>query len=94
MDSDGELSPELLQELLKKPSYMTEVRRDGKDVEVIAKVITAEYERRKAMPSRYFFRFFGLFVQTRLSLQKKRSRQNFCESTLQVVGKLANNFTS
>ena len=41
---------DLLKELLTRPRYMTEVRRDGKDDKVVAKVIKEEFERRLALP--------------------------------------------
>lgn len=40
---------DLLRELLQRPKYMTEVRRDGKDDKVVAKVIKEEFERRLAL---------------------------------------------
>lgn len=39
-------------ELICRPKYMTEVRRDGKDDAVIAAVIKAEFDRRMALPGK------------------------------------------
>ena len=44
----SEWQEEFLSELTKRPGYMTEVRRDGKDDKVISEVIKAEFDRRIA----------------------------------------------
>ena len=44
----SEWQEEFLSELTKRPGYMTEVRRDGKDDKVISEVIEAEFDRRLA----------------------------------------------
>jgi len=41
-----------MKELTRRPKYMTEVRRDGKDEKVIASVIKAEFDRRMALPNK------------------------------------------
>ena len=43
---------EFFKELTRRPKYMTEVRRDGKDDKVIAEVIKAEFDRRMALPNK------------------------------------------
>merc|ERR1712001_573102 len=43
---------EFLSELTRRPKYMTEVRRDGKDTKVISAIIKAEFERRMALPDK------------------------------------------
>ena len=44
----SEWQEEFLSELTKRPGYMTEVRRDGKDDKVISEVIKTEFDRRIA----------------------------------------------
>ena len=50
MSSSEEFSNEwpedFFQELIRRPKYMTEVRRDGKDNQVVIKLIRKEFERR------------------------------------------------
>jgi len=43
---------EFLAELMRRPKYMTEVRRDGKDLKMISAVINAEFDRRMALPDK------------------------------------------
>merc|ERR1712136_517853 len=46
-----------LHELTARPKHMTEVRRDGKDDAIIAKVIAAEMERRLGLDERKKVKF-------------------------------------
>jgi len=43
---------EFLAELTLKPRYMTEVRRDGKDLKVMSTIIKDEFDRRMALPDK------------------------------------------
>lgn len=59
-----EWSDEFFQELIRRPKYMTEVRRDGKDNEVIINLIGHEFERRLITHQRKkakFIRRFHIF---------------------------------
>ena len=66
-DFSQEWKEGLLKSILKRPSYMIEVRRDGKDDAVIEKIICAEFNRRLALPKlkkSKFIRRYNLVIFT------------------------------